>query len=272
MRGHQQWIAERLRDFWPDVTEIDGWQERGSPEFDPLIVVDHWTGVQALGNMPSLRLLVNGRPDLAGPLCQVGIGRDGTQYVIAAGRANHAGAGVWAGISGGNTHGFGIEAEYHPNEGAWPQVQLDSITAANAALRNGPHRHIDASMICGHFEYALPSGRKIDPNNLDMDAMRYASGVLDPPATPPPPPPPPPPAVETRPTLRLGSQGQAVRDWQFYLQDVTGQHDQSGWDGIFGANTERFTRNFQRFFGLTADGVVGPHTWQTMDAVRAARP
>jgi hypothetical protein len=47
--------------------------------------------------MPSLRLLIKRRSDCPGPLCNVGLARSGAVYVIAAGRANHAGKGGWRG-------------------------------------------------------------------------------------------------------------------------------------------------------------------------------
>ncbi len=43
--------------------------------------------------MPSLGVIRDGRPGLKGPLSQLGLGRDGAYYVIAAGRAQHAGRG-----------------------------------------------------------------------------------------------------------------------------------------------------------------------------------
>src|SRR5580700_4344959 len=46
-----------------------------------------------------------------GPLAQLGLGRDGTFYVVAAGRCNQAGQGSWQGVTTGNSSFIGIEAE-----------------------------------------------------------------------------------------------------------------------------------------------------------------
>ena len=74
------------------------------------VLCHHTTGPK-VGNMPTLNLLIEGRPDLAGPLAQLGLGRDGTFYVVAAGLCNHAGDGAYRSIVAGNTHLIGIEAE-----------------------------------------------------------------------------------------------------------------------------------------------------------------
>jgi hypothetical protein len=66
--------------------------------------------------MPSLNGLThdvrqgNGK-FLLGPLSQLGLVRKGTFFVIAAGRCNHAGKGLWRGVDTGNTSFIGIEAE-----------------------------------------------------------------------------------------------------------------------------------------------------------------
>lgn len=65
---------------------------------------------------------------------------------------------------------IGIETE---NTGLasdlWPDVQMDAYRRGVAAIL----KHIGAApiMACGHKEYALPRGRKDDPN-FDMNKFR----------------------------------------------------------------------------------------------------
>lgn len=59
-------------------------------------------------------------------------------------------------------------------------------------------------------------------------------------------------------TVREGSRGNAVRAVQRYLNIEA--------DGEFGAGTASAVRSFQSRSGLSADGVVGPNTWQALVA------
>jgi hypothetical protein len=169
------WLADVLRDVGLPVAEQHGWENRGRRDMtSPAGVICHHTAGPKTGNAPSLNTVIHGRPDLNGPLAQLVLGRDGTYYVVAAGTANHAGAGKWQGITQGNGRFIGIEAE---NTGhtrgrladPWPLVQMNAYRWGVAAIL----RHIGAgaSMCCGHFEYALPKGRKTDPT-FDMDQFR----------------------------------------------------------------------------------------------------
>src|SRR5215213_8437348 len=98
------WLPSVLREAGLKVALVPGWEDRGRSDVGEIFgVICHHTGGRRDGNMPSLKLLVEGRPDLHGPLAQLGLGRDGTFYVIAAGRCNHAGAGIWRGLTNGNS-------------------------------------------------------------------------------------------------------------------------------------------------------------------------
>lgn len=67
--------------------------------------------------------------------------------------------------------------------------------------------------------------------------------------------------------LRNGSTGTAVRELQFYLYLLSAYESSIPSvriDGSFGAATEAAVRAYQRFAGLTADGVVGRTTWDSL--------
>ena len=67
--------------------------------------------------------------------------------------------------------------------------------------------------------------------------------------------------------LRTGSSGTAVRELQFYLYLMSAYESSIppvSIDGKFGADTERAVRAYQRFAGLTVDGVVGRTTWTSL--------
>lgn len=72
-------------------------------------------------------------------------------------------------------------------------------------------------------------------------------------------------ADTSNPTIRKGSHGNPVRRAQKRL--TLGGWDTGGVDGIFGAKTETAVKRFQHDNGLTADGVVGPRTWDKIDAL-----
>lgn len=166
------WLADALRTGGCKVVELAGWKDRGRPGgFGPVKgVLCHHTAGSKNGNAPSLNLIVNGRPDLEGPLSHLHLARNGTFTVIAAGRCNHAGPGTWRGVTSGNTNFIGIEAE-NAGDGTdpWPDVQMEGYAKGCAAILK--HIGAPASMCAGHKEYAVPPGRKIDPS-FDMNAFR----------------------------------------------------------------------------------------------------
>ena len=72
-------------------------------------------------------------------------------------------------------------------------------------------------------------------------------------------------ADTSTPTLRAGSTGNPVRRVQKRL--MLAGYDTGGVDGIFGAKTESAVKRFQRDQGLAEDGIVGPRTWERIDAL-----
>ena len=169
-----------IMDGCPIVWE-DGWESRGTrdapdEDFDPHGVVCHHTAGARSGDYPSLGIVRDGRPDLAGPLSQFGLGRE-TLRVIAAGRSNHAGPGGWRGLVG-NGSVWGIEAE---NPGTptsarsldamdfpWTPFQVKwypRLCAALCAVGG-----FGAEMVCMHREWNPID--KPDPCGIDATEFR----------------------------------------------------------------------------------------------------
>lgn len=257
------WLPEVLEDAGLKVAEQPGWRSRGRGDVGVIRgVMCHHTAGPLNGIMPSLGTVTDGRPDLPGPLAQLCLGRDGTFFIVAAGRANHAGAGNWQGITTGNSSFIGIEAENTgettgPKADPWPAVQIDAYRRGVAAIL----KKIGANsiMCCGHKEYALPVGRKIDPtfdtNDFRLQVAAIMAGTAPLPAVIP--------AAdgEGRPTLRRGARGDLVKQLQTKLQ--------VGVDGNFGPATEAALRQFQRDNRLVPDGIVGPRTWAALETTTA---
>ncbi|GAA2718039.1 MULTISPECIES: peptidoglycan-binding domain-containing protein [Streptomyces] len=63
-----------------------------------------------------------------------------------------------------------------------------------------------------------------------------------------------------RPTLKVGSEGPAVKQAQCYLNNSLTNTELTV-DGKFGPLTEAATRRFQECARITVDGVIGAQTW-----------
>lgn len=257
------WIPEVLRAAGLRVVEVPGWRNRGLA-FAPKGVMIHHTATGPNWTPERLtKLLVEGRPDLRGPLCNLQLDRDGTFRVISAGRANHAGSGSWPGIRSGNSQTIGIEAANDGRGEPWPVAQREAMALGSAALL----RHLRASegMLVGHKEWAPK--RKIDPAGIDMDLLRRVVRGLIPGGVRP--------AaqegfdVSKLATLRRGSRGKDVARLQGLLLangflSVSENVRNNRLDGVFGPSTERSVRTFQSKSGLSPDGVVGERTWSAL--------
>lgn len=166
------WMADVLRSAGLSVQEVGGWRTRGHGQMsDVRGVLLHHTAGAATGSYPSLGVVRDGRPGLAGPLAQLGLARDGSWLVIAAGQAWHAGLGyvAWCGRDNGNQHLIGVEAE-STGRGDWTPAQLVSYPRGVAALLR--HLGLGPDRAIGHKEWA-PT-RKIDPSGWpgDMNGFR----------------------------------------------------------------------------------------------------
>lgn len=62
-------------------------------------------------------------------------------------------------------------------------------------------------------------------------------------------------AAPTKLTIKQGSTGQNVMEWQRIIEALP-------IDGVFGPNTTMLTKSWQQKNGLPVDGIVGPATWK----------
>lgn len=176
-------LADVCRRSGLNVVEDAGWKTRShgragkcycavcpnsTSQIDVESIILHHTGGPAFGEAPSLRVVREGRTNLAGPLAHLVLGRSGTVYVIAAGLCWHAGATFepWQ----ANAHSIGIEAEATGTD-AWPAAQYDAYVRLVRALAD--HYRVPYDRVRGHKEAASPLGRKADPN-FSCPAFRAA--------------------------------------------------------------------------------------------------
>lgn len=265
--GDPVWLADVLRAEGLDVVEYPGWRTRGHGDFKDIRgVMVHHTG----SDTATAASIATGRPDLAGPLSQLHIARDGTVTLVALGVAWHAGVGMypWVPTNMGNWHLIGIEcantgtSPLAPHRKNWPDAQYSAVVRSCAAI-NRRLAQTSARTI-GHREYAGYSQGKWDPGAIDMTVLRTdiaarIGAIADPAPTPRPPVP----VGEYAGVLLFqGSAGPQVAELQRRLKYAyAGYAGDLVVDGVFGPETDAAVREFQRrTTGLVVDGIVGPQT------------
>lgn len=191
------WIGTVLRAAKIPVVEHAGWTRRGRPGgvFTPRYVVWHHDGSPA-GSSPTVDdFIIRGTDTTPGPLAQLWVCRGcrgahpvGTWHVLAAGRANHAGAGgpyMDVRRDDMNSHSLGVEVDQTAGE-AWDTRQLASLEKGTAALLRHMRRNPNPYLL---FHKTWAPGRKADPWGLSLSAERVkVTKALAPPPAPPKPP------------------------------------------------------------------------------------
>jgi hypothetical protein len=258
------WMGDAFRAAGLKVVETPGWKARGRPySFAPRGVIFHHTASpKGSGAVPSLKICIEGRSDLPGPLCHALVGRDGVVHLIAAGRANHAGLGgprLTIPQDSANSYMAGVEVENSGVGEPWPEQQLNVCAQVFATLLMTFNRSED--WLLGHKEWA-PT-RKIDPHPIDMHAFRArVRATMETGA-----------ARGLRGTtgvdnsypghyLKLGLRDWAVLRLKKRLARL-GYRPKFNFsmDDFFGPRCERAVRQLQQDRGVTVDGIVGPNTW-----------
>lgn len=157
------WIADALHAAHLQLVPLDGWQGRGRELSTVNGVVLHHTATPPTSSDAGVaKILRDGRADLPGPLSQLGLDRQGRFWLIADGKCNHNGLGMWA------NQAIGIEA-YNDGKGEpWPAVQLDAFQRGTAAILRC--LGLNEGHALGHRE--TDPGRKTDPKGVDLEAFR----------------------------------------------------------------------------------------------------
>lgn len=160
-------IIERMRKRGVKVQEIAGWQTRGRDgAFTPKAVFEHHDASSLkTGNSGALGIIVAGRPGIPGPLSQFQVGRDGTWFVVAAGRANHAGLGgpkVGIPADSGNQYAYGVEVANNGVDEPYSAALQTSLDKGLASILDEMNNS-DTNQLIGHKEWA-PT-RKSDPRH-----------------------------------------------------------------------------------------------------------
>ncbi|MFK0217955.1 peptidoglycan-binding protein [Streptomyces vinaceus] len=184
-------LVEALRAEGVRVVEYGSWRTHNRNHrgpFGPIngVMIHHTV---SSGTDASVRLCYDGYDSLPGPLCHGVIAKDGTVYLISAGRANHAGGGDArvldaviaegdlpatakhegsAGAVDGNSRFYGFECvNLGDGRDPWPAEQLAAIERTSAAICRA--YGWSAASVIGHKEW---SDWKSDPRGWSMDDMR----------------------------------------------------------------------------------------------------
>lgn len=165
-------LAKELRRNGCTVKVVEGWKTRGRDgTYAPRGLIFHHTASNPIGgNHPALGVVTHGRSDLPGPLSQFLVGRDGTVFIVASGRSNHAGLGgpiKGIPLDSGNSFLLGVECENSGIGEPWLEKQKEAIATLFAVLCD--RGEWSPEMIIGHKEY---TSRKIDPHGIELGAFR----------------------------------------------------------------------------------------------------
>jgi hypothetical protein len=200
------WLADELRAEGLRVVEMGNWRNHvRSGDFTPVgVMVHHTASGQGSPTAGNVNLVVRGRGDIPGPLCNLLIARDGVVYVISGGRANDSGTGNSSvlnltkrglpppgnarstGDINGNQWYIDIEVDNNGVGEPYPMVQIDALLRAVARI-NVKMKWVQNTCI-HHREW---TSRKIDMSwygdirtLVGMHMARIIAGPQKPPVPP----------------------------------------------------------------------------------------
>ena len=177
-RGDPIWLPQVLRAFGVNVTEMDGWLERGHGDFGKIDwVLWHHTGNvnetdDGIAHHPSLGLAAN---MLVHP--------DGRCVLTGVGVAWHGGKGVYPGIPEDNINqvSIGIECAHSGAHGdPWPDVQMQAMINIGAAIKWFlvlPSDHQIAHKEWAGAQNPLGINKQGKPDPIDIDMSWFRSAI-----------------------------------------------------------------------------------------------
>jgi len=146
----------------------------------------------------------------------------------------------------------GLVEEILPN-GSVQTIEGNTSPTSSGSQSNGGgvYRRVRPRSVIAGFGRPAYSEQTAPQNPIDWNAVRrfVAAVIIND-------------GLGSIPTLKIGSRGRPVVLWQQAINLVSGAKLVE--DGDFGNSTLRKTIDFQKFFGLGADGIVGPQTRSMM--------
>jgi hypothetical protein len=176
-------LPARLKKAGLKVVEIDGWRDRGRPVstggFGPVGVLNHHTGsFDRVGDLAddlsyAKWLAKVGRSDLPAPLVQLTLSVEGTVYVLASGRSNHAGVAKASGSvaqGDGNSLYVGIEWMLSGTQQI-PKTMYEAGATLNAVLLEILGSSVQA--VSCHYQTSVTGKWDIgDPNGISFNGHK----------------------------------------------------------------------------------------------------
>jgi hypothetical protein len=174
-------VVDFLRGEGLTIIETNGCWSRGSETFGPRCSVNHHTAGAPTGNAPSLGYIIdNVLANVVQSRQRDANGLD-VCYLVATGRANHAGLGSWQGCDE-NAEAWGLEVEHVGTTAEpFPAGRVETSVRVHAAFAKCSR--FEAGMVCQHHEWGdnPPGwpGRKQDFAKALLDPGLFRLAVAD---------------------------------------------------------------------------------------------
>lgn len=181
--GVENWVDPATGKRGQIIAAPSSWRGKRGSMGTVVGVTRHHTGTEETfkpaEDYPTYQVVKEGRAGLDNSLSAFGLGRWYGIYVFSEFLSWHAGTWLWDGITDGNGHFLGTEAE---GTGArWTAFQQEFYPRLTAAELLFLGEGID--MMPRHADGATPAGRKDDAKNLPADFTAKVAGYLANPST-----------------------------------------------------------------------------------------